>query len=113
KEGRSVFLSSHLLHDTEQLCENLVILKDGKLFYQGSTREILKSINSQYKISYLEKGMQKTFFEDDQNQMQARLKELISNDCVVEKVEQDRITLEEYFVKNVLEKRDEIDLGNS
>ncbi|MCB9026162.1 MAG: ABC transporter ATP-binding protein [Bdellovibrionaceae bacterium] len=105
REGHSVFLSSHLLHDTELLCENLVILKDGTVFYEGSTKDILNTLSTQYKISYLEENFQKIIFEKDQLQMQSRLKELVAKNCIIEKVEKDRVTLEEYFVKNVLEKR--------
>ena len=105
KDGHSVFLSSHLLHDTELLCENLVILKEGKVFYEGPTRNILDNISTQFKISYLEGNAQKVVYEPDQIQMQKRIQEISNGQGIIEKIEKDRLTLEEYFVKNVLEKR--------
>ena len=113
KEGRSVFFSSHLLHDTEKLCENLVILKDGRLFYQGPTRNILDNLNAKYRISFLRGHQQETIFVNNQDEIQSHLKDLLSQDCIIEEVEQDRITLEEYFVKNVLEKKNEAGLDHS
>ena len=41
-EDRTVFLSSHLLNEVEQVCDSLVILSKGKLIAQGSVAELLK-----------------------------------------------------------------------
>jgi ABC-2 type transport system ATP-binding protein len=49
-DGASVFFSSHLLHDVETLCDQLVILKDGKVAYEGSTQSLLSGLQSGYKI---------------------------------------------------------------
>ena len=42
-QGTSVFFSSHLLFDVERLCENLVILKEGEVIFDGSMKEFLSS----------------------------------------------------------------------
>ncbi len=41
-EDRTVFLSSHLLHEVEQVCDSVVILSKGNLIAQGSVTELLK-----------------------------------------------------------------------
>ena len=41
-EDRTVFLSSHLLNEVEQVCDSVVILSKGKLIAQGSVAELLK-----------------------------------------------------------------------
>ena len=41
-EDRTVFLSSHLLNEVEQVCDSLVILSKGKLIAQGSVADLLK-----------------------------------------------------------------------
>ena len=41
-EDRTVFLSSHLLNEVEQVCDSVVILSKGKLIAQGSVTELLK-----------------------------------------------------------------------
>jgi len=40
-EGRTVFLSSHLLHEVERSCTHVAIIKRGKVLAQGSLAEIL------------------------------------------------------------------------
>ena len=35
KLGTTVFFSSHLLHDMEELCNRIVVIHDGKIIYQG------------------------------------------------------------------------------
>ena len=56
KNGTSIFLSSHLLNDVEKLCENLVILNDGKVAYEGTTRDLIKEMSTKVKIFYLVNG---------------------------------------------------------
>ncbi|MEX2458515.1 MAG: ATP-binding cassette domain-containing protein [Actinomycetota bacterium] len=40
-EGRTVFLSSHQLHEVQQVCDHVAILSRGRLIAQGSVRELL------------------------------------------------------------------------
>ena len=42
KEGRTVVLSSHLLSETELVCDNVAVLSRGKLIVQGSIQELLR-----------------------------------------------------------------------
>jgi len=43
EEGITFFISSHLLHEVEQICSKVGILKNGKLVVQDSINELLKS----------------------------------------------------------------------
>ena len=42
-EGRTVFLSSHLLHEVQQVCDRVAILQAGRVLRQGSVRELLRA----------------------------------------------------------------------
>jgi ABC-2 type transport system ATP-binding protein len=42
ERGKTIFLSSHLLHEVEQVCDHLAIIRKGKVIAQGSTGELLK-----------------------------------------------------------------------
>jgi ABC-2 type transport system ATP-binding protein len=44
-QGLTVFLSSHLLHEVEQMCHNMAIINKGKLIVQGGVEQLLKSEN--------------------------------------------------------------------
>lgn len=39
-EGRTVFFSSHILSDVEELCDRVAILDRGKLIHEGTPREL-------------------------------------------------------------------------
>ena len=41
REGRSVLLASHLLHEVEQVCDRVAILRHGKLLQVGSVSEVV------------------------------------------------------------------------
>ena len=45
-EGRTVLLSSHLLHEVEQVCDRVAILSRGRLIAQGGVRELLEQRGS-------------------------------------------------------------------
>ena len=40
-EGITVFVSSHLLAEIEQICEHLVVIDSGRLLFQGGVEELL------------------------------------------------------------------------
>lgn len=40
--GRTIFLCSHMLHEVQQVCERVAILKEGRLVRQGSVAELLR-----------------------------------------------------------------------
>jgi ABC-2 type transport system ATP-binding protein len=37
--GKTFFISSHLLHEVELSCSHLAIIREGKIIYQGTTRQ--------------------------------------------------------------------------
>ncbi len=41
--GRTVLLSSHLLHEVEQVCDSVAILSKGKLIAQGMVKDLVSS----------------------------------------------------------------------
>ena len=41
EEGKTVFLSSHLLHEVEQVCNRVLILNKGQVIAEGSVDELL------------------------------------------------------------------------
>lgn len=41
--GKTVFFSSHIVPDVEEICDRVIFLKEGKLVYDGSVDKLLKS----------------------------------------------------------------------
>ncbi|MCI2035836.1 MAG: ABC transporter ATP-binding protein [Oscillospiraceae bacterium] len=48
--GRTVLLSTHLVEDVYQLSERLAVLRKGKLFFTGTSQELLQSVHGKIKI---------------------------------------------------------------
>jgi ABC-2 type transport system ATP-binding protein len=42
QEGKTIFLNSHLLHEVEQVCKRVAIIKKGKVITQGLVKELMK-----------------------------------------------------------------------
>ena len=43
KKGKTVLFSTHVLETAQQLCDKLIILKNGELLYNGSVIDLLTS----------------------------------------------------------------------
>ncbi|WP_055666673.1 ABC transporter ATP-binding protein [Desnuesiella massiliensis] len=50
KDGNTVILSTHIVEDVYQLCENLAILRKGKLFFAGASRELTSQVRNRVKV---------------------------------------------------------------
>jgi len=113
KEGKTVFFSSHIVPDVEEICDRVIFLKDGKLAYDGSVMSLMQSGKKQdYFISahVVEGFMPVTSFKGvtklpnnlekylvDSTEKDALLSELISNKFNVVGVEMQKPSLEEIF----------------
>jgi ABC-2 type transport system ATP-binding protein len=53
KQGKTVFFSTHIVPDIEEICDRVIFLKEGKLAYDGSVGSLIKKAKNQdYEISY-------------------------------------------------------------
>lgn len=102
KEGAAVFFSSHLMHDTEKLCENLVILKQGALMYQGRTDQFLEQMGVSVEVTAFLSGQKKTFAALASSDAQNLIRDLVAQGAQVAEVKQVRKSLEEAFVETAL-----------
>ena len=57
KDGRCVLLSTHIVEDVYQLCEQLAVLRKGTLFFNGSPDELLSHVAGKVKIIELANEM--------------------------------------------------------
>jgi ABC-2 type transport system ATP-binding protein len=102
KKGTAVFFTSHLLHDTERLCERLVVLKDGRSIYEGDTETLLDRSGLHFEVSYLASGEKRSLKVPTQEALQPELKKLLQNGATVIEVRRLRSSLEEIFVNMAL-----------
>jgi ABC-2 type transport system ATP-binding protein len=46
-KGSSILFSSHLLHDMEQICDEILVIDQGRLLFQGSVEDFKAKQNHQ------------------------------------------------------------------
>lgn len=42
KQGKTIFFSSHILSDIEEICDNMAVIHDGHIIFSGAPKEFLK-----------------------------------------------------------------------
>lgn len=53
KKGVTVFFSSHIVSDVEEICDSLVVIKDGKTFFNGPKKQLLgQDITNDYRVGF-------------------------------------------------------------
>ena len=102
KSGKSVFFSSHQLFDVERLCENLVILRDGKVIYEGGTEKLLLGMGHISSITYLEHEEKMTVTASSLDEIQLTVDRLRAEGAKILEIRQERVSLEDAFVKMAL-----------
>ena len=53
-KGKTVIYSSHILSEVEEVCDQLMILKDGNLLYKGSLDDLKEKNNANLSQAFLE-----------------------------------------------------------
>lgn len=116
KEGKTVFFSSHIVPDVEEICDRVIFLKEGKLVYDGSVSSLMKSGKVQDYVvkavvpeSYNIKTNHKEAlslpdnlksFTIDPSSKNDLISELIHNNFNIVSVEVQKASLEEIFYKS-------------
>ena len=54
REGRTVLLSTHIVEDVHQLCEEIAVLRKGRVFYAGTSAALLERVKGKIKLLHLE-----------------------------------------------------------
>jgi ABC-2 type transport system ATP-binding protein len=97
KSGKTVFFSSHILSDVEEICDSVIFIKKGQLVYQGSVAQIIKDNDKAViEVRYIEKNEHKNV-EIAQKDKSSFLAGLLEKDCEVISVNAKKMTLEEIF----------------
>ncbi len=108
KQGTAVFFSSHLLPDAETLCERLVILKKGELIYHGRTDDLMRQIETDWRVLYRPKTQSSPAIEvlvKDQSELQQQIDQIRKSGGEILEVGTKRVSLEEIFVRMAFDKK--------
>lgn len=113
REGKTVFFSSHIVPDIEEICDRVIFLKEGQLVYDGAVDKLLKSEDkTEYTIKFkAEHNLRLDTLVKDQQSLPGGLQvvtvpeaskshlinELVSKDIDIVGVEHIKPSLEEIF----------------
>jgi len=99
EKGKTVFLSSHIISEVEQLCTKVAIIKEGILIWEGRPKEIPKS-KSAFKVFY--KFKEERFERDakSQEELIKFLNEVNLNGGEVIEILKEK-SLEDYFFEKI------------
>lgn len=102
EKRKTVFLSSHIISEVEQLCTEVAIIKDGLLIWEGNPKEIPKSFGA-FKIFY--KFKEEKFEKNVKNQEELvnLLNEINLKGGEIVEILKEK-SLEDYFIEKIGEK---------
>lgn len=99
KEGITIFFSSHIVSDVEEICNKVVFIEKGKLIYEGSIDSlILKHSNDQYIAKYYV-GDQLESIHFSESEKKSQLSDMINKNVNLVELEKEKPTLEEIIYK--------------
>lgn len=58
RDGKTVVLSTHIVEDVYQICEELAVLRQGRLFYAGPSSGLMERVEGRIKLLHLEREEQ-------------------------------------------------------
>ncbi len=102
KEGASVFFSSHLLHDAEIICKNLVILKEGQVIYEGTTQNLLEGVVKNVEIFYEKRGETHVLKCEKGESLQKNIDQLRRHGNYILSIQEEKASLESAFISMAL-----------
>ncbi len=100
KEGGTVFITSHIMSDIDQLCDNVAFIVDGKIIEMDSPRNLkLKYGTRQCNVEYTENHtLHKVSFPLDNIGKNKEFLDVMTNKNI-ETIHSGETTLEEIFIK--------------
>lgn len=103
--GVTIFFSSHLLQDMQELCDRIVIIDKGKIVFQGEKNLLLQSQEEKREIAWCNdsknpKEIKKEIISIDN--LNSKIQELIASHAQIQWIEKIEWSLEEAFAKTRL-----------
>ena len=97
KLGTTVFFSSHIVSDVQEICDSVIFLKEGKLAFKGSIDELINNNKKQESKIYFEDNGKIQFMQVSLESQSRELKKMLEENKNIISVEPNRPTLEEIF----------------
>ena len=92
KSGKSVFFSSHIVSDVEEVCSEAIIIEQGELAYEGKIEDLLEKHSHGEFVFETSSGKRFEVMKENKDQ---KLNELVEKGESITKIFQKRPTLEQ------------------
>ena len=79
----TVCFSSHIFQDVERLCDRLVVIKEGRIIFEGGLPEFVDRVKGSRSILFLDQGVKKTLVVPDLPQCQKEMERLLQKGCMI------------------------------
>jgi ABC-2 type transport system ATP-binding protein len=99
QKGITVFFSSHVVADVEEICNKVIFIEKGKLVHEGSVDKlIVEHSNDFYDLKYITAGKIEIVkvHEDEKNQ---KILDILNNGAQILEIEKEKPSLEEIIYK--------------
>ncbi len=95
-EGVTVFFSSHIISDVEEISKRVIFIKNGKLIYEGDVEKIInENLNLMSRLRYEQGGSK--IIDIKSEEINEQILKIINSGGKIISVESERPTLEEIF----------------
>lgn len=99
-QGKTILLASHDMAEVEELCDNIAILKDGRIAFAGTVDELTKAVGKHYNISIKTSRGTETFEAGNIGErLISILKGYQEKGMDIEDIQVNRGSLEQHFVQ--------------
>lgn len=99
RSGVSIFFSSHIVSDVEEICNKVIFIEKGKLVYEGNIDALLmKHANDLYTIKTLNDGKVEVVHLNTEEK-NIYLEKMLTQKIEIIELEKEKITLEEIIYK--------------
>lgn len=98
--GKTILLASHDMAEVENLCDNIAILRDGRIAFAGTVDELIKTVGKHYNICIKTSRGTENFEADDIGEsLISILKEFQEKKMDIQDIQVNRGSLEQHFVR--------------
>lgn len=99
-QGKTILLASHDMAEVESLCDNIAILKDGRIAFAGTVNELTETVGKHYNICIKTSQGSETFEADNIGEsLISILKSYQEKDTDIQDIQVNRGSLEQHFVR--------------
>lgn len=98
REGKTVFFSTHITSDVEEVCDRLGVIVAGRLRVLDSVENILRDASGGYRVQVIDAAAERQEVAVAQALLQPELERLWAAGARIERIEPQRQNLESFFL---------------